>query len=568
MKLFHFQTTGLLVLVLVALCASPAHALEPDELLLLANKNHAGSMELAKFYADARRVPENHILGLDFGPGHPEQISFDDYEATVVPAVRAFLRERGLHEKVKCIVSFYGTPLRITGKKTTNDERAEIAAIKERLAAAQADLPPIVEALETLATEVNPNFAAEKGNALDQLGRRADAALRTVAGELRSVAPQRQVQLLVRLGKIVLDFTGPTKLAEMFQGGLPPGLEPPGEDPKWREAVEADRTRVQALQERRFDPAARAELREAMRDGFGAYGLAHLLQAQIDYLENDGTAAGFDNELALLWWTYYPRSKWQVNPLHYKARGMRTQPVLMTMRLDAPSEALVFEIILESLRAERDGLKGKFVIDSRGLPLKPGDGYAVYDQTLRNLRNILADKTEMRVVFDERPDVLGPHTVADVALYVGWYKLRQYVPACGFNPGAVGFHVASLELVGLHGKNEKGWVNGLLRSNVAATLGAVAEPYLHVFPPADDFFPLLLTGELPLAEVYWRTTPVTSWMINMIGDPLYTPFKVNPQMKPADLPPRLKEALEPTPSIVLPATRRTTAPSTGATTQP
>ncbi len=543
-------------MVLVAWCAGPACALEPDELLLLANKNHPGSMELAKFYADARRVPEDHILGLDFGPGLPEQISFDDYEAKVVPVVRAFLRERGLDEKVKCIVSFYGTPLRITGKKTTNIERAEIAAIKEQLAAARADLPPIVEALEALATEMDPKFAAEKGDALGQLGGRADVALRTVAVGLRGVAPQRQIQFLVRLGKIVLDFTGSTKLAEMFQGGLPPGLDPPGKDPKWRESVADDRARVEALQERRFDPAAREELRKTMRDGFGVYGLAHLLQAQIEYLENDGTAAAFDSELALLWWTYYPRSKWHVNPLHYKARGMRTQPVLMTMRLDAPTEALVFEIILDSLRAERDGLQGRFVIDSRGLPLKPGDGYAVYDQTLRNLRNILADRTQMSVTFDDRAEVLPPNATDDVALYCGWYSLRKYVPACDFNPGAVAFHVASLELVGLHNEKEAGWVAGLLRHDVAATLGAVAEPYLHVFPPADDFFPLLLTGELPLAEVYWRTTPVTSWMINMIGDPLYTPFKVNPQMKAADLPPRLKEAMEPT----IPATRE--VPST------
>ncbi len=550
----------------MAMCANPARALEPDELLLLANKNQPASMALAQFYADARQVPEGRILGIDFGEIQVQQISFETYEAKVVPAVRAFLRERGLAEKVKCIVTFFGTPLRITGKKPTDAERTEIALLKQDIEAARKKLPPIVGALEALASELNPKFAAERGEALDQLGRRADAALRTVAAGLRGVAPAQQLPLLVRLGNIVLDFTGPAKLAEMFQGNLPPGIDAPGNDPAWRESAQRDRAQADALQERRFDPAAREELRTLMRDAYGAFGFTHLLQAQIDYLDNDGTAAAFDSELALLWLTYYPRSKWQTNPLHYKASGMQFSPLVMTMRLDAPREALVREIITSSIQAEKDGLRGKFVIDSRGLPLKAGDGYGIFDQTLRNLRNILADKTKMSVAFDDRAEVLAPNSATDVALYCGWYSLRKFIPTSDFNPGAVGFHVASHELILLHGEKETGWVAGLLRSNVAATLGAVAEPYLHAFPPADDFFPLLLTGELPLAEVYWRTTPMTSWMISMIGDPLYKPFTTNPQMATGDLPPRLKDALTPMPPFVVPTTRPTSRPTSRPTT--
>src|SRR5262249_57076202 len=109
---------------------------------------------------------------------------------------------------------------------------------------------------------------------------------------------------------------------------------------------------------------------------------------------------------------------------------------------------------------------------------------------------------------------------------------------------AVGFHVASFELISLHDRNEKGWVRGLLNDGVAATLGPVAEPYLQSFPPADEFFPLLLTGKLTLSEVYWRTTPMVSWMQTCIGDPLYTPFKNNPALKPHDLPKPLRVVFE------------------------
>jgi uncharacterized protein (TIGR03790 family) len=561
-----------LVGVVVALLAPRAVALQPDELLLLANRNDTTSMELAQFYATARQVPEGRILGLDLSGN--EDISFDDYEMKVVPGVRAFLREQGLHNRVRCIVAFYGTPLRISGKQTSDAERTEVAAIKKELEEARKSLPPVVEALEALAAEVNPKFAPDGGrgngaaDALDQMGRRVDNAMRTIGSGLRNRPQKEQLDMLVRLGRIVLDFSGPAKLSEMFQGGLPPGLEPPRKDSDWRGAADRARGRIEYLQERRYDADCRAQIREAIRDSFGAFGLAHLLQAQIDYLENDGTAASFDNELALLWWGFYPRSRWQVNHLHYRVKGVRTQPVIMTIRLDAPRPEMVREMITDGIQAEKAGLRGRVVIDSRGIELKPGDGYSVYDESLRRLNKLLAEKTKMRVLFDDRPDVIKQHTAPDTALYCGWYKLRSYVPSCGFNPGAVGFHVASLEMVSLHAQGESGWVAGLLRNNVAATLGAVAEPYLSAFPNADDFFPLLLTGQLPLAEVYWRTNPMTSWMIGMVGDPLYTPYKVNPQLKAEDLPEPLRNALDPMPRVPIPTTRPTTAPATRPATRP
>jgi hypothetical protein len=109
----------------------------------------------------------------------------------------------------------------------------------------------------------------------------------------------------------------------------------------------------------------------------------------------------------------------------------------------------------------------------------------------------------------------------------------------------VGFHVASFEMVSLRSDHERGWVKGLLSDGVVATIGPVAEPYLVAFPRADDFFPLLMTGKLTLAEVYWKTNPLTSWMMCCVGDPLYNPFKTNPAVKVADLPARLQGIFHP-----------------------
>jgi uncharacterized protein (TIGR03790 family) len=64
----------------------------------------------------------------------------------------------------------------------------------------------------------------------------------------------------------------------------------------------------------------------------------------------------------------------------------------------------------------------------------------------------------------------------------------------------------------------------MLADGVTATLGAVAEPYLHSFPKPDELFSELLDGRC-LVEAYYHTLPFNSWRLLLIGDPLYTPFK-------------------------------------------
>ncbi len=71
---------------------------------------------------------------------------------------------------------------------------------------------------------------------------------------------------------------------------------------------------------------------------------------------------------------------------------------------------------------------------------------------------------------------------------------------------------------------------------MAATVGAVAEPRLFAFPIPLDFFSLLLTGKYTVAECYWRTVPNVSWRMTLIADPLYNPFKANPQVSTDALP--------------------------------
>jgi hypothetical protein len=79
----------------------------------------------------------------------------------------------------------------------------------------------------------------------------------------------------------------------------------------------------------------------------------------------------------------------------------------------------------------------------------------------------------------------------------------------------------------------------MIQNGVAATCGAVNEPYVGAFPPPEEFFALLLTGHYTLAECYWRTVPAASWRLTLIADPLYNPFKLHPCLSIYDLPKEL-----------------------------
>jgi len=40
---------------------------------------------------------------------------------------------------------------------------------------------------------------------------------------------------------------------------------------------------------------------------------------------------------------------------------------------------------------------------------------------------------------------------------------------------------------------------------------------------------VLLAGDRTLVECYFRTKKYTSWRLTLVGDPLYRPFRTNPQ---------------------------------------
>jgi uncharacterized protein (TIGR03790 family) len=297
--------------------------------------------------------------------------------------------------------------------------------------------------------------------------------------------------------------------------------------------------RINQLVRSPLDSPQRDEARRLMRGFQGLRGALHVLRDDRDRLTGLESTAAFDSELALLWQDDYPLHRWQMNLLSWRIRADETlrraipaeqwqRRTLMVSRLDGPTPVVVRRMIDDAVETERRGLAGTFYIDARG---RDRDGpYGAYDQNLRDLAALLNENTPWPTVLDNAEALFPPERCPNAALYCGWYSLQKYVPAFTFVRGAVGYHIASAEAVSLHRTEETGWCKRILEAGATATLGPVGEPYLYAFPLPKDFFGLLMTGRFTLAECFAYTSPFNSWMIMLLGDPLYVPFAGRPAL--------------------------------------
>ena len=122
-----------------ALCpARDALALQPDEIALVANSNVPDGIKLAQFYAQQRHIPDNRILVLDLPKA--DQMPCRQYEDQVVPQVRDFIHSAQLEGKLKCLVTFYGVPLRI--ELGPRDLARGAVVVADRLSGEKQDIGP------------------------------------------------------------------------------------------------------------------------------------------------------------------------------------------------------------------------------------------------------------------------------------------------------------------------------------------------------------------------------------------------------------------------------------------
>ena len=392
-------------------------ALEPHEVLVIANSNASDSVKLAKYYMAKRGIPSSNLLKLRVT--EKESCSREEYDQRVAAPVRRWLKkhhgESGPH--VRCLVMMYGMPLKVAPTAMSRKEKDRYAELKKEKA----------------------KFWTS----------------------LKSVSQN---------------------------------------DEKY--------------------PVLKLQLENVSKE--------------LGTLGHNSEKAALDSEISLVDAGDYPLAGWQLNPSYWGYRGRKIPNLLpiayMVARLDGPNPESVRKIIDDSIEAEKNGLTGKAYFDARWPrpeteKVKTLTGYKYYDNSIYQAADQVRQSGLLTVVVNKEPELFQPGECPDAAFYAGWYRRANYYDAFDWQPGAVGYHIASSECGTLKSDKFKGWCLGMLRDGVAAVIGPTDEPYVQAFPPPVLFFTLLSDGRNSLAESFAQSVPFRSWRMVLVGDPLYRPFK-------------------------------------------
>lgn len=547
---------GTTVLLLLGLCPA-VDALTPQEVLVVANGDSPQSLSLARTYMELRGIPREN--GLTINTSTDYNISRENYEKQIRLPIKKYLLEHKLNNRIRCICLIYGVPVRIEPAPLPPDAQqmfeiytraaqtatARLAVDRQLLAAIGKSFP------QTQPQDLKP--AASLFGPLPPLPSAASADFnKTLADVLRLLA-SKQVEVariadpanrriaMRQLMAVHLDVGGTQGLLNFVTTAKP--ADAPDIEALQAQLMGMEQQWTQ-LQGQAFNSqVAQEELALADRM-MGLPQLHALASSKAVRLGPSTTDAAVDSELALVWWdNRYNPGGWIPNTLNWRSDDKDLDllpPTVMTSRIDGPSKADVLRLIKTSVAVQKTGLRGRFYIDAGGVQ-------PAYDEHLIRLAKAIKGQTRLPVVLDNQLAVFPPNSCPDAALYVGWCSNQKYVASCSWVDGAVGWHIASFEAQHLRDPNSRDWCPKMIQNGVAATIGAVNEPNLGAFPLPDEFFPLLLTGKFTVAECYWRTTPMASWRLTLIADPLYNPYQKNPQLDVKSLPKDLAPKYDTTP---------------------
>jgi uncharacterized protein (TIGR03790 family) len=531
--------TLLIFLSCVDLSGNPPRAyadLQPDQVVILVNAKSQESLAVAAHYALRRGIPASHIVRLELPVR--DSLTRQEYDDLIVAPLRQALRTTPLASTARVIVTTYGVPIRVDAPRLLPEENALLADAQSRVHTSRAALEQVRQALNRLGPgppqPENPNSVpaqhilerARTAALLSRLDQAWRGAVESVQTRPQS-DQEPEAQTLMRLAH---QYGGWGILLQKTESGgrLGRASDTPAMT-AWRALLEQTNPLWSGFG-RSPITTQRQLIYHWVERLFGLRGVLEFASNEVDLLTYTYADASLDSELSLLWWDrdLYPVAwRWENSLFQDLAQNQDALPVLMVSRLDAPTSDLAKGLVDKALQAEQSGLRGSVYFDARGLNAKDAsDTYGVYDQSLRDAAQLVRERSDYRVVLDNNEATLSrPGTAPDVALYIGWYKLRAYEDAFTFNPGAIGYHMASAEAITVHDRRERGWCKNALERGITATLGSVGEPYLDAFPEPDRFTALLLTGKYSLVEAYYLTSRYVSWRMVLFGDPLYNPMR-------------------------------------------
>jgi uncharacterized protein (TIGR03790 family) len=502
---------------------SALFGLEPNEILIIASSNLPASVRIAGYYCKKRGVPPTNILALPLGPEAGDTITRAEYQSRLADPVRSKLSSPEFSGKIKCLLTTYGVPFKVEGHGPIKGQEENIKRL-EKLAEKQASqLKDIIEKLAVLCNEKSPSKHQIGLGNIKALFKDAEVKSKATLARIRSLKDKRQQKRDYRRWfKFYGQIFGKARAFQLAKGDSSLMLNISFAETR---KFQRDRDLIkQAGNKHNIAERIRSGYYDAVANVHGLLESISVLTVDIGRLKGQETSASVDSELSMVLFDNYELYRWQPNELNTRIiwTGIKT---LMVCRLDGPDEQIAKGLVDKAMAAEQNGLMGTAYIDSRGLKdEKEFNSPGYFDKSLRDAALLIKNSAKMPVVEEQTDKLFQPGQCPQTAIYCGWYSVKNYIDAFDFVDGAVGYHIASWEAVDLRDPNSRQWCPAMLADGITATIGAVAEPYLHSFPNPREFFSGLLAGQC-LVEAYYRTKPFNSWQLVLIGEPLYRPFK-------------------------------------------
>jgi len=129
-----------------------ARALEPDEIVVVANGQESDGVGLARFYMKKRGIPNGNLLVIRTAAN--EGIDRHFYDDEIAAPVRKFLKDK---PEISCLVLFYGMPLRVNGQllppedpeqeqsHNNRRQRDPVASVDSELSLVKVENPPVAD---------------------------------------------------------------------------------------------------------------------------------------------------------------------------------------------------------------------------------------------------------------------------------------------------------------------------------------------------------------------------------------------------------------------------------------
>ena len=508
-------------LLFLSIFASSSWGLDRNKILVIANGDISGSVQIANYYCQKRSVPRGNILALRLGTSMAEQVSRDFYEKNIAGPIRRRLGQMG-DGQIRCLLTVYGVPLKIAA--AVPDENADKLLAKLRPLAAKKlrRFREKVWVVENTGETVATATVMDSTEKFEAIAGRLGSVMQTARAKIDRVQDVSKKESMSKsYVKLLAEISGKLRAVRIAEkdSGLDYSMSMLGTKILKRHlsVVEIAGKRQWSVKEKfKYDYYNAAE------SALGLIGVLKYVYDDIGQVEGKETFASVDSELSCVLKGKYNLFKWQRNELKGKPLWEKSE-TMMVSRIDGPGMKICYGIIDKSIRAQAVGVSGKAYIDLRGAggkePFSPGS-YGYYDNSLNKLGAMIERRTNLPVVIEKTSKLFSAGQCPQTALYCGWYSLKKYVDAFDFVDGAVGFHIASFEAMNLRNAKSSNWCPAMLVDGITATLGAVNEPYLHSFPEPEMFFAELLNGR-SLVEAFYLTKPFNSWQLVLIGDPLY-----------------------------------------------